>query len=132
MIWIVSVGILSGQTDITEISSLESLPIWEADEEIFSSYKPDTLITITPQKIPKLLNKDRKFGLGLMLVAAVLSAYFHNKANQTFGEYEDSGDLNEMDSLFDKAENFDQLSGLSYAGVELGFLIFAYSFLDHK
>lgn len=123
-------GLAAGQEPSDDSFQIESLPIWEVDETGFSMSAPDTL-DLTPKKSAHPNpNRNKLVGLGLMIISGTLNAYFHSRAEASFNDYESSGNLNEMETLFYNAEQFDRLSGLSYLGVEIGFFLFAYSYLD--
>ena len=67
-------------------------------------------------------------GFGTMIVFGALSWYFHQEAETTYNLYLHSGKFSEMKHYFDKTIKYDRLTGWSYAGFQVGFLITVISF----
>jgi len=67
-------------------------------------------------------------GFGSMLVFGALSWYFHQEAETAYNQYLYSGKISEMRHYYDKSVKYDILTGWSYVGFQVGFLITVISF----
>jgi len=67
-------------------------------------------------------------GFGTMIVFGALSWYFHQEAETAYNLYLHSGKISEMRRYFDKSVRYDILTGWSYVGFQVGFLITVISF----
>jgi len=67
-------------------------------------------------------------GFGTMIVFGALSWYFHQEAETAYNLYLHSGKFSEMRRYYDKSVRYDILTGWSYVGFQVGFLITVISF----
>jgi len=73
-------------------------------------------------------NKQRLLGIGIMVACSVLSYYFHHEAEAAYNDYLKTGNIKDMDRLFQKAKCYDRYNGWTYIGIEIGFIIMVLSF----
>ena len=129
-----SAGITKNDSILTAetLSIPEFLPPWFSPEDGSGVISPDTLaFVLTPANPARKVwaRRQRLVGLGMIAVCASLSHYVHNKADQAYQDYLQSGDLSELDQLFHRVEQLDRLSGWLYLGAEAGVLMVAVSFI---
>ncbi|MCK4578531.1 MAG: hypothetical protein KAU50_07055 [Candidatus Marinimicrobia bacterium] len=112
---------------------LSSLPLWApmGPGSITSGLPLDTLtmeLPATRLRTDKVLRNQRWIGGGLMLIMGGLSYHFHIKADEAYNRYRRTGDIAEMDRLFEESRRYDRLSGWTFAGAEAGLALIAISF----
>lgn len=89
----------------------------------FEVFKAQSVIKPTIQ-----WNKQRLLGIGIMALCSVLSYYFHHEAEAAYNDYLKTGNIKDMDRLFQKAKIYDRYNGWTYIGIEIGFIIMVLSF----
>ena len=129
LFWIILIGCVSKQ-NAQDQAITDSLPIWISQQNTQTVTFFDTLRLIEPVQTPKGVLIQRWIGIGIMSIAGILAYNFHQQANNAYADYESSGHIEEMNDLFSKTERLDRYSGMSYIGVEVGFLLFVSSFKD--
>jgi hypothetical protein len=67
-------------------------------------------------------------GFGTMIVFGALSWYFHQEAETAYDLYLHSGNISKMKQYYDRSVKYDKLTGWSYVGFQVGFLITVISF----
>lgn len=79
------------------------------------------------RKAMPLSRMQRWLGMGLIAAGSVLSYHFHDLAEDAYQEYVASGNPEELDRLFARAERFDRLSGWSFVAAETGLVLISLS-----
>ncbi len=91
-------------------------------------FPADTMLALRAVDPQLEWNRQRLLGMGMLLVFGGLAYTFHQEAEVNYTAYLRSGDFEEMDRLFQESERYDRLTGWSYVGVELGFILTVMSF----
>ena len=129
LFWIILIVCVSKQ-NAQDQAITDSLPIWISQQNTQTVTFFDTLRLIEPVQTPKGVLIQRWIGIGIMSIAGILAYNFHQQANTAYADYVRSGHIEVMNDLFSKTERLDRYSGMSYIGVEVGFLLFVSSFKD--
>ena len=129
LFWIILIVCVSKQSAQVQAIT-DSLPMWISQPNTETATILDTLNLFEPAQTPKGVLIQRWMGIGIMSIAGILAYNFHQQANNAYADYESSGHIEEMNDLFSKTERLDRYSGMSYIGVEVGFLLFVSSFKD--
>lgn len=88
----------------------------------------DTLQAYDGQTPVLSWSRMRTVGLGIMLVSTGLALATGEAADKAYDDYLASGDPAALPGLFDEVERLDRLTGMSYVGVQVGFLLLMMSF----
>ena len=89
---------------------------------------PEILKVQTAPKQRIEITKQGLLGFGVMTVFSALSWHYNSEADAAYGKYRRSGNIDDMNRLYNKAVKYDKLSGWSFVGFEVGFLITLLSF----
>ncbi|HCK99914.1 MAG TPA: hypothetical protein DHW42_07425 [Candidatus Marinimicrobia bacterium] len=89
---------------------------------------PEILKVQTAPKHRIGITRQGLLGFGVMTVFSALSWHYHSEADAAYRKYQHSGNIDDMNRLYDKAVKYDKLSGWSFVGFEVGFLITLLSF----
>jgi len=108
-------------------SRLVAIPI-EAKADSLTVQHPGVLKIEPAGKHRIEITPKGYLGFGTMIVFGVLSWYFHQEAETAYDLYLHSGKFSEMRHYYDKSVKYDRLTGWSYAGFQVGFLITVISF----
>lgn len=88
----------------------------------------DTLHFTQPGKENPRFEKLRWVGIGVSVLSGSMVVYFHDQAEDSYREYLHSGNPADLKQLFDQTAHYDRLTGWSYAGLQVGLMLFALSF----
>ena len=70
--------------------------------------------------------------LGVATAAGLATMHFRSRGNKAYSDYLSTAVPDEMNRLFEKAQYYDRMAGVSYALFELGFVMSGYFFLSSR
>lgn len=117
-----------GQMEIQP--NLLLLPLWTPPTTTAAVSKPESLL---PPVLPELTRTkplsrlSRWLGLGLITSGGALSYHYHQQADEAYQEYLTSGNPEELNKLYSRAERLDRLSGWCFIGAETGLVLVSLS-----
>jgi hypothetical protein len=120
---------VAGQGREEGSSPNSQLPLWTPPDSL-TQVPNDTLTLNVDQKPLRTALFIRWVGAGLTIVSGALSYSYHRQAEEAYQAYLRTGNIAEMDRLYQRAAKLDRYVGITYVGVEVGLLLFAYSFYE--
>ena len=111
---------------------LGTLPLWSPPARLAVSPPVDTLVFPPPATNADRRvwpTRQRRLGLGMLIVFGTLSYYTHQQAEDIYQDYLRSGDITQLDAQFKEVQRLDRLAGWSYLGAEVGLALMAISYL---
>lgn len=91
-------------------------------------YHADTLLT-TPNQMGLHFSQAEFFsGVGIVLLSGLAAVKFHSTAEKAYHRYLKEGNLDLIDSRYNRARRYDRYTSATYLGVQTGFLLIMKSF----
>lgn len=106
------------------------LPVWESSDSTYRPIEPYTLDPVVPVVYRRGSISTRTVGIGLMIGFGYLSYQYSQKADKKYKQYLHTGNMDEMDTLYAEAKQYDRIVGWLYAGMELSFLFLISTFYE--
>ena len=112
--------------------ALGTLPLWSPPSGLAIAPPADTLdfpLPVLDADRRVWPTRQRRIGLGMLIVFGALSYHTHQQAEVAYQDYLRSGDITQLDAQFKEAQRLDRLSGWSYLGAEVGLALVVISYI---